>query len=329
MRTHISTGHIPSCGGTILAIVLPWEAIVHIPDGFLSTPVWATMDVAAAPALGYIVRRAQRGFDDSRVPLLGVMGAFVFAAQMINFPVGIGTTSHLVGGALLAYTLGPAAASVVMSAIIAIQALVFQDGGILAMGANLINMALVGVLAGYLPFYLWGGGRWRKLAIFAGGALSLLASAVLALAELLVSGVPMPASVLGVSLALFVVSALLEGAITLAVIEALETIQPGFVRKPETGRSFALGAIGLAAVLLAAVGVLVASTAPDGIEKLGLQTGIASHVRSLVTTPLTGYQAAFFQTGWLRKASAGLAGLALIYGACLLIGRAVARKRSV
>ena len=61
------------------------------------------MDVAAAPAVGYIVRRAQRGFDDARVPLLGVMGAFVFAAQMINFPVGIGTTSHLVGGALLAF----------------------------------------------------------------------------------------------------------------------------------------------------------------------------------------------------------------------------------
>jgi cobalt/nickel transport system permease protein len=242
--------------------------------------------------------------------------------------VGIGTTSHLVGGALLAFTLGPAAASVVLSAIIAIQALVFQDGGILAMGANLVNMALVGVLAGYLPFYLWGGGRWRKLAIFAGGALSLMASAVLALAELLVSGVPMPASVLGVSLALFVVSALLEGAITLAVIQALETIQPGFVRKPEGGRSFALGAIGVAAVLLAAGGVMVASTAPDGIEKLGLQTGLASHVGSLVTTPLSGYQTAFFQTGWLRKTSAGLAGLALIYGACLLIGRAVARKRS-
>jgi len=76
------------------------------------------------------------------------MGAFVFAAQMINFPVGIGTSGHLVGGALLACTLGPAAACVVMSAILAIQALVFQDGGILALGPNVINMAIVGVLAG-------------------------------------------------------------------------------------------------------------------------------------------------------------------------------------
>ena len=65
---------------------------MHIPDGFLSTPVWVTLDAAAVPAVGYMVRRAQRGFDDAKVPLLGVMGAFVFAAQMINFPVGIGTT---------------------------------------------------------------------------------------------------------------------------------------------------------------------------------------------------------------------------------------------
>ena len=72
---------------------------MHIPDGFLSTPVWATMDVAAVPAVGVLVRRAQRGFDESKVPLLGVMGAFVFAAQMINFPVGIGTSGHLVGAA--------------------------------------------------------------------------------------------------------------------------------------------------------------------------------------------------------------------------------------
>ena len=85
---------------------------MHIYDGFLSTPVWAAMDVAAAPAVGYMVRRAQRQFEESRIPLLGVMGAFVFAAQMINFPVGIGTSGHLVGGALLACTLGPAAAGV-------------------------------------------------------------------------------------------------------------------------------------------------------------------------------------------------------------------------
>jgi cobalt/nickel transport system permease protein len=283
---------------------------VHIPDGFLSTPVWTALDGAALPAVALVVRRAQRTFEDGRIPLLGVMGAFVFAAQMINFPVVGGTSSHLVGGALLAFTLGPAAASVVMAAILAIQALVFQDGGVLALGANVMNMAIAGVLAGYLPFSLCGGGRWRRFAIFAGGALSVLVSALLALAELRISRVPMPAAALGLSVAVFLVSALLEGAITLAVIQALEKIQPNFVRRPAGARSFALGSVSVAAVLLAMVGVVFASTDPDGIERL-------THYEVAVQTP------------WLTKAAAGLGGLVLIYMACLAIGRLVARRRSI
>jgi cobalt/nickel transport system permease protein len=297
------------------------EAIVHIPDGFLSTPVWAAMDVAAAPAVGYVARKAQQGFDDAKVPLLGVMGAFVFAAQMINFPVGVGTSGHLVGGALLACTLGPAAASVVMCAILAIQALVFQDGGILALGPNVFNMAIAGVLAGYLPYHLWGRGSGRRAAIFAGGALSLMTSAILALAELLISGVRMPGPVLGVSLALFAVSALVEGAITVAVVIALERIQPSLMRAPGAGRSPAFAALALVAVLLAAGGVVFASTEPDGIERLAMQTGIASHARTLISTPLKDYQAAWLGSGWAAQAGAGLAGLGLVYGACLMIGR--------
>ncbi|MCU1233446.1 MAG: cobalamin [Candidatus Solibacter sp.] len=294
---------------------------MHIPDGFLSTPVWAVMDAAAAPAVGYVVRKAQRGFDDAKVPLLGVMGAFVFAAQMINFPVGVGTSGHLVGGALLACMLGPAAASVVMCAILAIQALVFQDGGILALGANVFNMAIAGVLAGYLPYHLWGRGRGRRAAIFAGGTLSLLTSAMLALAELMISGVRMPGPVLGVSLALFVVSALVEGAITVAVVAALERIQPGVLRAPSAGRSPAFAALALVAILLAAGGVVFASTAPDGIERLAMQTGIASHARTLIATPLKDYQASWLGSGWPAQAAAGIAGLGLVYGACLMIGR--------
>ncbi len=296
---------------------------MHIPDGFLSTGVWATLDVAAVPAVITIARRAQRGFDESKVPLLGVMGAFVFAAQMINFPVGIGTTGHLVGGALLAFTLGPAAATVVMTAIIAIQALVFQDGGILALGANILNMAVLGVLAGYLPYRLWSGTRWRKAAIFAGAALSVMVSATMALAELLLSKVRMPASMIAVSVALFVVSALIEGGITLAVIQALEAIRPGFVTKPtHSGRlGWVSGAIGVCAVFLAGVGVLFAATAPDGIQRLGMQTGLVSHAASFFTTPFSNYETSVFSSPYLRKASAGIAGLFLIYGACVLMFR--------
>ncbi len=303
---------------------------MHIPDGFLSTPVWIALDVLAVPAVGLAVRKTQREFDEGRIPLLGVMGAFVFAAQMINFPVGIGTSGHLVGGALLAFVLGWPAAAVVMTAILAIQALVFQDGGILALGANVTNMAIVGVLVGYLPFHLWSGGgaTARSIAIFAGGFASVLVSAVLALVQLILSGVPMPAPVAGISVGFFAVSALLEGAITLAVVQALETINPNFIRKAGRPKGGAAAIVLAMAVFLAAVGVIFASSQPDGLEKLAMNVGISQRATNLFATPLADYEAAFLQSAWLRKAAAGLAGLALVYAACLAFGRFSARKRS-
>jgi cobalt/nickel transport system permease protein len=301
---------------------------MHIPDGLLSTPVWAVLDVAAVPAAGHMVRRAQREFEEKRIPLLGVMGAFVFAAQMINFPVGPGTSGHLVGSALLSYALGPAAASVVMIAILTIQSLVFQDGGILALGANVFNMAVMGVIVGYLPFHLWGAGPRRRAAIFLGGFFSVLVAALLAVSELLVSGIAMTGTVLSVSCGLFAVSALLEGAITLAVFQALETLNPNFVKQPKADRGIALGFIALTAVLLAVVGVLFASTHPDGLEKLAETLGVASKAKPLLASPMADYRASFLQSAWLRKAGGGLAGLVLIYGACALLGRVVGRQRS-
>jgi cobalt/nickel transport system permease protein len=300
---------------------------MHIPDGFLSTPVWAALDATAAPVVGYLARRAQRGMEQRRVPLLGVMGAFVFAAQMINFPVGPGTSGHLVGAALLAYTLGPAAAGVVLTAILAVQALVFQDGGILALGANVMNMAVAGMLAGYLPYALWGAGRWRRQAIFLGGFLSLITSAVLALSELLLSGVAMPAAVLRISLGLFAVSALLEAAITLAIMQALSTINPDFVRQPRPEGGRTIGWIGGAAIFLAIAGVAIASAYPDGIQRLADATGIASQAKALIQAPLADYQMGTLHSVWLRKAGAGLAGLGLIFGACMLCGKLLARQR--
>src|ERR1700751_1842827 len=169
---------------------------MHIHDGFLSPAVWAPLDAAAIPAVGWIAHRAQKDTDERNIPLMGVMGAFVFAAQMINFPVGMGTSGHLVGGALLAYALGPSFAVVAMTAILAVQAFVFQDGGVLALGANVFNMAIAGVLAGYLPIHIWGATKHRKEAIFAGAFLSVMVSASLALGELLISGIAMPRPVI-------------------------------------------------------------------------------------------------------------------------------------
>jgi cobalt/nickel transport system permease protein len=301
---------------------------VHIPDGFLATPVWLGLDAIALPAAALLARRARREWEDARAPLLGVMGAFVFAAQMVNFPVGVGTSGHLVGGALLAITLGPAAASVVMTAILAIQAFVFQDGGILALGANTLNMAVIGVLAGYLPYHIWGAGRWRRAAVFCAAAVSVAASALMAIAELLASGIVIPRPLLGVSLALFLVSAVVEGAITVAVVEGIERLSPRLIRKAVPGRSWAVAGLGAAAVVLASVGLMVASTSPDGLERLTQQLGIASRATTYFAAPLAEYEARWLGGSWAAKAAAGLAGLALICGVCVALGAAAHRRRS-
>lgn len=302
---------------------------MHIPDGFLSVPVWTSLNAASIPAVLYLARRAQRDVRESRIPLLGVMGAFVFAAQMINFPVGPGTSGHLVGSALLTYALGPAAAAVVMTAILVVQALVFQDGGILALGANVFNMALLGVLAAWIPYRLLGAGAWRKAAIFLGGFLSVVAGAALALSQLAVSGVAMPPKIAGLTLSVFLAAAVLEGIITVAVTGAIEAINPGWIQNPAAAPRKILGALAAAAVFLASIGVLFASAYPDGLERVAEETGIASRAHNLVATPLGDYEWNVFRGEWARKASAGMAGILAVALTCVVIGRLiVVRRRS-
>ncbi len=300
---------------------------MHIPDGFLETPVWLSFDVLAVPAIGYLARRARRGFEDSRVPMLGVMGAFVFAAQMINFPVAAGTSGHLLGSALLAVTLGPAAAAVTMTAILALQALVFQDGGILALGANVFNMAVVGVLAAYLPYYALER-KFRRAGIFLGAALSVYSGALLALVQLKVSGVPMPQPVVTLALGVFTVTALIEGIITVTVISAIERLSPKFIHRRTAGAPSAAAALAAMAVVLATVGVLFASAWPDGLETVAERTGVARSAWNLFTTPLAGYEANFPGAAWLRRIVAGVIGISLAGGTLFFVQRWIGRRRS-
>lgn len=304
---------------------------MHIPDNFLSTPVWATLDVIAAPSIAFISRRARKATDTTRLPLLGVMGAFVFAAQMINFPIAAGTSGHLVGGTLLACVLGPEAAVLVVTSILLVQALVFQDGGVLALGANIFNMALCGVLAGYLPYSWFRSSRLKYRAVFVGGVCSVLVSGLLALLELTFSGIRIPPGLLVLSSVLFLGNALMEGAITATVLRSIERLNPELVseaptRSPIFTRRTNI-AVGLTALTLSVVGLLIASAAPDGLEHLAATLGIAWNGRPLIPSPLADYQIQMFGSGSLSRATAGFLGMAAVYSVCLLGSRLLARAR--
>ena len=309
---------------------------MHIPDNFLSPPVWATLDCVAAPAVAIVSRRAQKSTNSGQLPLLGVLGAFVFAAQMVNFPVGIGTSGHLVGGTLLACIIGPWAAALVMTSILIIQALVFQDGGLLALGANVINMALLGVVAGYLPARLLTRTNWSGFGIFIGGTVSVLVSGVLALTELRVSGIRMSAAMIDLSLLVFAVNAVIEGAITLSALRAIERLKPGVSllsamqlpapSRPRTLRTVAM-AIASASVLVAALGIAAGSSLPDGLERLALRLGIPFAAHPIFHAPLGDYYVRELGLNWASRASAGLLGLISIYAICGLGSHLLGRSR--
>lgn len=127
---------------------------MHVPDGFLDAPTSIATGVVAAAGVGLALRGARRELDDRTAPLAGLVAAFVFATQMINFPVGAGTSGHLLGGALAAVLVGPWTAVLGIGTVLLVQCLLFADGGITALGTNITLMALVGVGVGWLGFRL-------------------------------------------------------------------------------------------------------------------------------------------------------------------------------
>ena len=125
---------------------------MHIPDGFLAVNTWAPAWLISAGGIGYCLKKTALVLKDRMVPLMGVMAAFIFAAQMLNFPIAGGTSGHLLGAVLAAVLLGPFAGAVVIAVVLTVQCIVFQDGGLTALGANILNMSLFGAIGGYLIY---------------------------------------------------------------------------------------------------------------------------------------------------------------------------------
>ncbi|MEY2798083.1 MAG: hypothetical protein RIS22_349 [Actinomycetota bacterium] len=154
---------------------------MHIPDGFINIPTATTSAALAATGLGFSVRAAREKLDEKAAPLVGLVAVFIFAGQMINFPVAAGTSGHLLGGALAAVLVGPHAASLALTVVLAIQALLFADGGLTALGLNVLNMSVVGVWGGYGAFVLMRKiFRYTRTSVLIGSAVGAFISVPLA-----------------------------------------------------------------------------------------------------------------------------------------------------
>lgn len=254
---------------------------MHMADALVSTAVGGTMLAVSAGMAGYSVKRIHRDFDDKKIPLMGVMGAFVFTAQMINFTIpGTGSSGHIGGGLLLAVLLGPEAAFLCMSSILLIQALFFADGGLLALGCNIFNMGFYACFIAYpLIYKKLAGSKPSPKRIFTGSILAsvvgLQLGAFSVVIETLASGIselPFGTFVLlmqPIHLAIGVV----EGIITGAVITFVWKARPELLERAGQGKSFSgistkkvIAGFVAAAVVVGGCLSWFASAYPDGLE---------------------------------------------------------------
>lgn len=209
--------------------------LLHAPDGFFSTPVSAVFWVITGAAIGYSAYRASGDFDDRAIPLMGVMAAFIFAGQMFNFQVPGGTSGHLLGGVLAAVLLGPWAGTIVMASVVAVQGLVFQDGGLVVMGANIFNMGIVGTLGGFamyrsLAALLGGEEKGRLPAAAVAAWIAVFAGAMAAAGQLWISDTASLAVALGAMAGWHALIGIGEALITVAALSFIASTRPDLLQ---------------------------------------------------------------------------------------------------
>ncbi|MBW8035555.1 MAG: cobalamin biosynthesis protein CbiM [Planctomycetes bacterium] len=269
---------------------------MHMPNEILSLPVAGGSFAIAAVGLGTLCRVASRTISSEKASLMGIFGAFIFAAQMLNLPLPFppGASGHLTGAVLLAIVLGPAAASVVMTSVIIIQCLVFQDGGLLALGCNIINLAIVPSFAGHTIYHLIAGARKTKFRIYAASIIACIAATILSAAlvsiETAISGViavPFVTFLAFMSGVHFVIG-IFEGVITASVLAYIYRARGDLINgvaggSPRLSKAAFIVTLAGATIIIAVSISLVASAKPDGLE-WSLQQSTAVSSESIETS---------------------------------------------
>ncbi len=320
---------------------------MHAPDGFLNAATAVTTGAISATAISAGLRVTGRDLSERQVPLAGLAAAFVFAGQMMNFPVAAGTTGHLLGGALAAILLGPHLGALVVTVVVVVQALLFADGGLTALGYNILNMAIVPAYGGYALFVLG-----RKI-LPKSGASVVVAAAVAAMLSVVLSALAFslefalggtatgidPRTVTIAMVGVHVLIGLGEAAITGATVGSVMAVRPDLVhgarhldaagianRAMKPLRPFLIGGA-IITVLIAGVGSQFAAGSPDGLERVAQEQGFdSSAVDSAVAEgPLADYDAGLGSDG-ASVGVAGLVGVATIF-VLAAIALTVVRRR--
>ncbi len=297
---------------------------MHLPDGFLSILVSVVLWVVTIAGVGYALRRAGKDLGERQVPLMGVLAAAIFAGQMLNFSVTGGTSGHLLGAAIATMLLGPWPAVIVMTTVVSIQALIFQDGGLVALGANIFNMAIVGVAVSSfvctsLRRLLRGEPRGLLVSGFVAAWSSIFIASLAAALELAVSGTS-PANIAVPAMGgIHALIGIGEGLITVGALAFLYATRRDLVSAESSGVKWSAvaWAFGLGIALLLAVLSPLASAHPDGLEWVAEQEGFLEAARGPLYRLLPDYVFPGVPNEVLATILAGMIGTLLVFGVAL------------
>jgi len=308
-------------------------APMHIPDGFLSTLVSLLLWLITILVVGYALKRVSADLGERQVPLMGVLAAAIFAGQMLNFTVIGGTSGHLMGAAIATILLGPWAAILVMTCVVAIQALIFQDGGLLVMGANIFNMGIIGVMVSYFAYQtvkrLAGGRSWG---IFAGGFiaawLSIVVTALAVALQLAFSNTSRADIAIPAMAAIHALIGIGEGLITLGALAFVYSTRPDLLKGGEqaaVGGKFVWVA-GLLVALVLAIASPLASAYPDGLMRVAGETGFLESARGPLFNLIPDYNLPGVSNQALATILAGIIGTLIVFFVTLAVAYTRRRK---
>ena len=311
---------------------------MHIPDGFIDGKTALATAALSAAGVGVALRQVKRELPPRKTPLLGLAAAFLFAAQMVNFPVAGGTSGHLVGGALVAALLGPSAAVVVVTTVLIVQCFLFADGGVMALGANIFNMAILNSVGGYVIYRgvcrVLPGVRGQVTGIaFAGWCATVLA-AVCCAGELAFSGTMPWTAAFPAMAGTHILIGVGEGLISALVFLAIQRTRPDMIAgSGEPGRPQRWGELARYGLLVAlGIAIFVAPFAcpwPDGLEHVAARLGFENRTAQLwFHAPASDYRAPGIHWAVGATAIAGAAGALIVFGLAFLLGWLLAPKRA-
>ena len=318
--------------------ILGQKLIMHIPDGFLDTKTIVATSILSATGIAIALKRVKANITPREVPLMGLAAAFVFVSQMLNFPVVGGTSGHLIGTVLVAVLLGPSAAILVMSSVLVVQCLLFADGGILSLGANILNMAIVGSVVGYsiyrLIFKFIPNNTGRFFAIGIASWLSVIVAAMVCVGELGWSNTVAWQVAFPVMINIHMLIGIGEALITILIVTAVQTTRPELLQRISYDHRKADLKVFTAYTILILVALLVfvspfVSPWPDGLERVASMFGFEQRsISSMMNAPLSGYQFPGVGSGALATAIAGFIGAIVVFVLSFVLAKKISHRSS-